>query len=54
MTRLKDRVALVFEAGSAGPGWDDGNAAVVLASDEAAFITAIHLPVDGGLTARCA
>lgn len=40
--------------GRMGTGWDVANAAVFLASDEAAYITAVCLPVDGGLTARCA
>ena len=34
-----------------GTGWDVGWAAVFLASDEARFITATALPVDGGITA---
>ncbi len=35
-----------------GTGWDVANAAVFLASDEAAFITGVDLPVDGGSLAR--
>jgi NAD(P)-dependent dehydrogenase (short-subunit alcohol dehydrogenase family) len=35
-----------------GTGWDVANAAVFLASEEAAFITGIDLPVDGGSLAR--
>ena len=38
--------------GRMGTGWDVANAAVFLASDEAAYINAVILPVDGGLTAR--
>lgn len=38
--------------GRMGTGWDIANAAVFLASDEAQYITAVCLPVDGGLTAR--
>jgi NAD(P)-dependent dehydrogenase (short-subunit alcohol dehydrogenase family) len=39
--------------GRMGTGWDIANAAVFLASDEAGYINAVLLPVDGGLTARC-
>lgn len=38
--------------GHAGDGWDIARAALFLASDEARFITGVHLPVDGGLTTR--
>lgn len=34
--------------GKMGTAWDIANAAVFLASDEAAFITGVCLPVDGG------
>jgi NAD(P)-dependent dehydrogenase (short-subunit alcohol dehydrogenase family) len=40
--------------GRMGTGWDLANAAVFLASDEASYINAVCLPVDGGFTARCA
>jgi len=40
--------------GRMGTGWDVANAAVFLASDEAQYITAVCLPVDGGLSARAA
>ena len=33
-------------------GWDVANAAVFLASDDAAYINGIELPVDGGLHAK--
>lgn len=35
-----------------GTGWDVANAALFLASDEAAFITGVTLPVDGGASVR--
>ena len=34
--------------GRQGTAWDVANAALFLASDEAAFITGVMLPVDGG------
>ncbi len=38
--------------GGMGDGWDTAYAALFLASDEAKFITAVVLPVDGGQCAR--
>lgn len=38
--------------GRMGSGWDVANAAVFLASDEAAYITGVCLPVDGGISLR--
>ena len=35
-----------------GTAWDVANAAVFLASDEAQYITAVSLPVDGGMSSR--
>ena len=35
-----------------GTAWDVANAALFLASDEAAFVTGVLLPVDGGQSAR--
>lgn len=42
------RTALGFE----GDAWDIARAALFLASDDARFITGVHLPVDGGATVR--
>ncbi len=39
--------------GFMGDGRDTANAALFLASDEARFITATEIVVDGGMTARC-
>ncbi len=39
--------------GRQGDAWDVANAALFLASDEAKYITAAELVVDGGLTATC-
>jgi len=36
--------------GRMGTGWDIAKAAVFLASDDAAYITGVSLPVDGGLS----
>ncbi len=38
--------------GHMGNTWDVANAALFLASDEARYITAAELVVDGGLTAK--
>lgn len=38
--------------GRMGTGWDVANASVFLASDEAAYITGVCLPVDGGISLR--
>lgn len=38
--------------GRMGTAWDVANAAVFLASDDAAYITGVCLPVDGGLSCR--
>lgn len=40
--------------GQMGTAWDTAYAALFLASDEARYINAAELVVDGGLTARCA
>jgi NAD(P)-dependent dehydrogenase (short-subunit alcohol dehydrogenase family) len=51
-TLVKQRDARVPLRGGMGSAWDVANAALFLASDEARFITAIMLPVDGGQSAR--
>jgi NAD(P)-dependent dehydrogenase (short-subunit alcohol dehydrogenase family) len=38
--------------GRMGTGWDTAQAILFLASDEAAFITGVILPVDGGMGVR--
>ena len=54
---LKDPAAFIAKRhasvpmGRMGDAWDIANAAVFLASDEASYITATQLIVDGGLTA---
>jgi NAD(P)-dependent dehydrogenase (short-subunit alcohol dehydrogenase family) len=49
---VADVRAAAVPLGHQGTGWDVANAALFLASDEAAFITGILLPVDGGQSAR--
>ena len=44
--------ASAVPVGRQGTAWDVANAALFLASDEAAFITGVVLPVDGGQSAR--
>ncbi|MDQ3756819.1 MAG: SDR family oxidoreductase [Actinomycetota bacterium] len=44
--------AAVVPMGRQGTAWDVANAALFLASDEAAFVTGVLLPVDGGQSAR--
>ena len=48
----RQRDALVPLRGGMGTAWDVANAVLFLASDEAAFITGVILPVDGGQQAR--
>src|SRR5271168_4857181 len=49
---LKSRVARI-PLGFMGDGRDTANAVLLLASDEARFITGTEIIVDGGMTARC-
>jgi NAD(P)-dependent dehydrogenase (short-subunit alcohol dehydrogenase family) len=49
---LADRRAATVPMGHQGSAWDVANAALFLASDEAAFISGICLPVDGAQSAR--
>jgi NAD(P)-dependent dehydrogenase (short-subunit alcohol dehydrogenase family) len=49
MVRLRDAQCPM---GHMGDGWDVAHAALFLASDEAKYITATELVVDGGLTAK--
>jgi NAD(P)-dependent dehydrogenase (short-subunit alcohol dehydrogenase family) len=51
MVRARDAACPM---GRMGTAWDVARAALFLASDEAAYITGISLPVDGGLTCRAA
>ena len=44
--RLKGRVALVFGAGSSGPGWGNGKAAAVTYAREGAIVIAIDIDLD--------
>jgi len=46
------RDAQVPLGGRQGTAWDVAHAALYLASDEARFVTAVTLPVDGGQSAR--
>ena len=49
---VADARASVVPMGRQGTAWDVANAALFLASDEAAFITGVLLAVDGGQAAR--
>jgi NAD(P)-dependent dehydrogenase (short-subunit alcohol dehydrogenase family) len=49
---IKDRESRIPLKGGMGSGWDTAYAALFLASDEAKFITAVILPVDGGQSAK--
>jgi NAD(P)-dependent dehydrogenase (short-subunit alcohol dehydrogenase family) len=49
---FKERSSRIPLKGGMGSGWDTAYAALFLASDEAKFITAAVLPLDGGQSAR--
>jgi NAD(P)-dependent dehydrogenase (short-subunit alcohol dehydrogenase family) len=51
-TAYAESRASMVPLGRQGTAWDIANAALFLASDEAAFITGIVLPIDGGQSAR--
>ncbi len=51
MIETRDRAS---PTGRMGDAWDTAYAALFLASDEARYINATELVVDGGLSARCA
>jgi len=44
--RLQDKVALVFGAGSSGPGWGNGKAAAALFAQEGAKVVAVDIDGD--------
>jgi NAD(P)-dependent dehydrogenase (short-subunit alcohol dehydrogenase family) len=51
--RIYQRRARSVPLGRMGEAWDVGYAALYLASDEARYVTATEILVDGGLTANC-
>lgn len=51
MVRARDAAC---PTGKMGTAWDIAKAALFLVSDEAAYITGVSLPVDGGLSCRAA
>ncbi len=52
--RLKDKVALVFGAGSSGPGWGNGKAAAALFAQEGAKVVAVDVDRDAAEETRSA
>jgi NAD(P)-dependent dehydrogenase (short-subunit alcohol dehydrogenase family) len=46
MLRMKDKIALVFGAGSVGPGWGNGNAAAVAYAREGATVVCVDVNLD--------
>ena len=51
--RVYEQRARSVPLGRMGEAWDVGYAALYLASDEARYVTATEILVDGGLTANC-
>ena len=49
---IQSRDASVPLGKKMGSAWDVANAALFLASDEAAYITSLMMPVDGGLSSK--
>ena len=47
----RDRIENFLATGKMGDAWDIAHAVLFLASDEAHYITATEILVDGGLTA---
>ena len=52
MGRLQDRVALVFGAGSSGPGWGNGKATAVTFAREGAVVIAVDVDRDAAEETR--
>lgn len=50
--RLRDKVAVVFGAGSSGPGWGNGKAAAVLYAREGAKVVAVDIDLDAAVETR--
>lgn len=50
--RFKDKVVLVFGAGSSGPGWGNGKAAAALYAREGARVVAVDLKMDAAQETR--
>lgn len=51
--RIYERRARSVPLGRMGDAWDVGYAALYLASDEARYVTATEIVIDGGLTSNC-
>lgn len=52
--RFKDKVVLVFGAGSSGPGWGNGKAAAALYAREGARVIAVDLQLEAAQETRAA